>query len=178
MDLETGALDLCVCLYFPIKQTFFSLFHSCHDPHRGTFEGHGLSTGHKDLCKTFFEDINSEPVWIWKPSYLRCGCKIKRAYDLVDWGGLNNNSGVVTNAKEVLEAARTNLTNILHSVSIAVLFQSWGTTDPSIEVRYESSNLIRYKELSSPIFQSLWVSESKGIGNTCPDLHFVQYIKA
>ena len=34
-----------------------------------------------------------------------------------------------------------------------------------------------YKELSSSIFQSLSVSES-GIGNTCPDLHFVQYIKA
>ena len=30
-----------------------------------------------------------------------------------------------------------------------------------------------YKELSSPIFQS-----QSGIGNTCPDLHFMQYIKA
>ena len=122
MDLETGALDLCVCLYFLIKQTFFSIFHSCHDPHRGsecTFEGHGLSTGHKDLCKTFFEDINSEPVWIRKPSYLRCGCKIKRAYDLVDWGGLNNNSGVVTNAKEVLvvTSASKSLPNCRQHVS-------------------------------------------------------------
>ena len=41
-------------------------------------------------------------------------------------------------------------------------------------LRYESSNLIIYKELSSPIFQSCL----SGIGNTCPDLHFVQYIKA
>ena len=45
-------------------------------------------------------------------------------------------------------------------------------------LRYESSTLILYKELSSTIFQSCqWVSSS-GIGNTCPDLHFVQYIKA
>ena len=44
-------------------------------------------------------------------------------------------------------------------------------------LRYESSTLILYKKLSSTIFQSLWVSES-GIGNICPDLHFVQYIKA
>ena len=41
---------------------------------------------------------------------------------------------------------------------------------------YESSTLILYKELSSPIFQSLSVSES-GIRYTCPNLHFVQYIK-
>ena len=41
------------------------------------------------------------------------------------------------------------------------------------KLRYESSTLILYKELSSTIFQSL-----SGIGNTCPDLHFVQYIKA
>ena len=49
------------------------------------------------------------------------------------------------------------------------------------ELRYESFTLILYKELSSPIFQSLSVSESvsqSGIGNTCPDLHFLQYIKA
>ena len=44
-------------------------------------------------------------------------------------------------------------------------------------LRYESSTLILYKELSSPIFQSLWVSES-GILGTCPDVNFVQYIKA
>ena len=43
-----------------------------------------------------------------------------------------------------------------------------------IKLRYESSNLIIYKELSSTIFQSCL----SGIGNTCPDLHFVQYIKA
>ena len=46
-----------------------------------------------------------------------------------------------------------------------------------ILLRYESSTPILYKELSSTIFQSLSVSQS-GIGNTCPDLHFVQYIKA
>ena len=46
-----------------------------------------------------------------------------------------------------------------------------------LELLYESSTPILYKEVSSTIFQSLWVSES-GIGNTCPDLHFVQYIKA
>ena len=45
-----------------------------------------------------------------------------------------------------------------------------------IILRYESSTLILYKELSSTIFP-LWVSLS-GIGNTCPDLHFLQYIKA
>ena len=45
-------------------------------------------------------------------------------------------------------------------------------------LRYESSTLILYKELSSSIFQSCeWVSES-GIRDTCPYLHFVQYIKA
>ena len=41
-------------------------------------------------------------------------------------------------------------------------------------LRYKSSTLILYKELSSSIFQSY----QSGIGNTCPDLHFVQYIKA
>ena len=49
------------------------------------------------------------------------------------------------------------------------------------QLRYESSTLILYRELSSSIFQSLsvseWVSES-GIGNTSPHLHIVQYIKA
>ena len=49
---------------------------------------------------------------------------------------------------------------------------------PYNELRYESSTLILYKELSSSIFQSCqWVSGS-GIRDTCPDLHFVQYIKA
>ena len=43
-------------------------------------------------------------------------------------------------------------------------------------LRYEGSTLILFKELSSTIF-SLWVSQS-GIGNTCPNLHFLQYIKA
>ena len=49
------------------------------------------------------------------------------------------------------------------------------TMPPSIfYLRYESSTLILCQELSSTIFQSCqW-----GIGNTCPDLHFVQYIKA
>ena len=45
-------------------------------------------------------------------------------------------------------------------------------------LRYESSTLILYKELSSPIFQSCLSVSQSGIGNTCPDLHFVQYIKA
>ena len=45
-------------------------------------------------------------------------------------------------------------------------------------LRYESSTLILYKELSSPIFQSCqWVSQS-GMRDTLPDLHFAQYIKA
>ena len=44
-------------------------------------------------------------------------------------------------------------------------------------LRYESSTLIPYKELSSTIFQSCqWVSES-GMRDTLPDLHFAQYIK-
>ena len=50
----------------------------------------------------------------------------------------------------------------------------------SLSLRYESSTLIHYKELSSTIIQ-MWVSQSVsqwGIGNTCPDLHFLQYIKA
>ena len=46
-----------------------------------------------------------------------------------------------------------------------------------IKLHYESSTLILYKELSSPIFQSVSVSQS-GIGDICPDLNFVQYIKA
>ena len=41
----------------------------------------------------------------------------------------------------------------------------------------ELHSYILHKELSSTIFQSPWVSES-GIGNTCPDLHFLQFIKA
>ena len=45
-------------------------------------------------------------------------------------------------------------------------------------LRYESSTLIRYKELSSTIFQSCQSVSESGIGNTCPDLHFVQNIKA
>ena len=45
-------------------------------------------------------------------------------------------------------------------------------------LRYESSTLILYKELSSSIFQSCQSVCQSGIGNTCPDLHFVQYIKA
>ena len=45
-------------------------------------------------------------------------------------------------------------------------------------LRYESSTLILYKELSSSIFQSCQSVSQSGIGNTCPDLHFVQYIKA
>ena len=44
-------------------------------------------------------------------------------------------------------------------------------------LRYESSTLILCKELSSPIFQSLWVRLS-GMRDTLPDFHFVQYIKA
>ena len=44
----------------------------------------------------------------------------------------------------------------------------------SFYLRYESYTLILYKELGSSIFQSC----QSGIGNTCPDLHFVQYIKA
>ena len=50
------------------------------------------------------------------------GARSREAMTLVDWGGHNNNLGVVSSAKEVLEAARKNLTNILHSVSIDVLF--------------------------------------------------------
>ena len=46
----------------------------------------------------------------------------------------------------------------------------------ALKLRYESSTLILYKELSSPIFP-LWVSEW-GMCDTLPDLHFVQYIKA
>ena len=42
-------------------------------------------------------------------------------------------------------------------------------------LRYESFTLILYKELSSSIFESV---SQYGVGNTCPDLHFVQYIKA
>ena len=45
-------------------------------------------------------------------------------------------------------------------------------------LRYESSTLILYKELSSSIFQSCQSVSQSVIGNTCPDLHFVQYIKA
>ena len=42
------------------------------------------------------------------------------------------------------------------------------------ELRYESSTLILYKELSSPIFQSCqW-----GMRDTLPNLHFLQFIKA
>ena len=53
----------------------------------------------------------------------------------------------------------------------------YGLNEYLIELRYEGSSLKLYKELSSSIFQSLWVSES-GMRDTLPDLHFVQYIKA
>ena len=46
-----------------------------------------------------------------------------------------------------------------------------------VKLSYESSTLILYKELSSSILQSLSKSESV-IRDTCPDLHFVHYIKA
>ena len=42
----------------------------------------------------------------------------------------------------------------------------------------ELHSYILYKELSSPIFQSCESVSESGIGKTCPDLHFVQYIKA
>ena len=45
------------------------------------------------------------------------------------------------------------------------------------QLHYESSTLILCKELSGPIFHSLSVNLS-GMRDTCPDLHFVQYIKA
>ena len=48
----------------------------------------------------------------------------------------------------------------------------------TLSLRYESSTLILYKELSSSIFQSCLSVSQSGIGNTCPDLHFLQYIKA
>ena len=89
------------------------------------------------------------------PATYAVGARSREAMTLVDWGGHNNNLGVVSSAKEVLEAARKNLTNILHSVSIDVLFhlkkpccqcQSWGTTDPSIEMRYKSSTFILIRE--------------------------------
>ena len=54
------------------------------------------------------------------------------------------------------------------------------STQQKSTLRYESSTLILNKELSSSIFP-LWVSQSVsqwGISNTCPDLHFAQYIKA
>ena len=56
------------------------------------------------------------------PATYAVGARSREAMTLVDWGGHNNNLGVVSSAKEVLEAARKNLTNILHSVSIDVLF--------------------------------------------------------
>ena len=45
------------------------------------------------------------------------------------------------------------------------------------EIALQELHSYTNKDLSSPIFQSLWVRPS-GIGNTWPDLHFVQYIKA
>ena len=75
---------------------------------------------------------------------------------------------------------------------IQLVLNTWGYSRPFCKLnqpswswrkklRYESSTLILYKELSSPIFQSLsvseWVSQS-GIGNSCADLHGVHYIKA
>ena len=57
----------------------------------------------------------------------------------------------------------------------------WFTTSDRIyaQLGYEISTLIFYIVLSSPIFQSLSASEwvRQHIGNTCPELHFVQYIK-
>ena len=41
-------------------------------------------------------------------------------------------------------------------------------------LRYESSTLIVYKELSSSIFQSCLL----GMRDALPNLHFLQYIKA
>ena len=45
-------------------------------------------------------------------------------------------------------------------------------------LRYESSSLKLYKELSSSIFQSCQSVSLSGMRDTLPDLHFVQYIKA
>ena len=73
------------------------------------------------------------------------------------------------NNEKVTELASTPI--LLDLNLVKSVFVGWP------KLRYESSTLILYKQLSSPIFQSLSVSQS-GIGNTCPDLHFVQYIKA
>ena len=47
-----------------------------------------------------------------------------------------------------------------------------------LSLRYESSSLKLYKELSSSIFQSCESVSLSGMRDTLPDLHFVQYIKA
>ena len=57
-------------------------------------------------------------------------------------------------------------------------FYTAAGSDGSDKLRYESSTLKLYKELSSTIFQSCeWVRPS-GMRDTLPNLHFLQYIKA
>ena len=83
---------------------------------------------------------------------------------------------------DLIELLRTIIVNILSIYQVMVCPCALSGTEMKKNknffdlLRYESSTLILYKELSSTIFQ-VWVSLS-GIGNTCPDLHFLQYIKA
>ena len=47
-----------------------------------------------------------------------------------------------------------------------------------LKLRYRSSTLVLYKELSSTIFQSCQSVSLSGMRDTLPNLHFLQYIKA
>ena len=56
------------------------------------------------------------------------------------------------------------------------LYQVRKNTFVNFKLHYESSTLILCKELSSTLLcESVCLS---GIGNTCPNLYFLQYIKA
>ena len=80
---------------------------------------------------------------------------------------------------DLIELLRTIIVNILSIYQVMVCPCALSGTEMKKNknffdlLRYESSTLILYKELSSTIFQSCL----SGMRDTCPDLHFVQYIK-
>ena len=79
----------------------------------------------------------------------------------------------------VLRAWVRSLTCLLHYVLKTWLIWLWpmNMSSPKLLILRHESILILYRELSSPIFQSLWVSKAS-VTPVHPDIHFVQYKKA
>ena len=79
----------------------------------------------------------------------------------------------------VLRAWVRSLTCLLHYVLKTWLIWLWpmNMSSPKLLILRHESIPILHRELSSPIFQSLWVSKAS-VTPVHPDIHFVQYKKA